>query len=382
MMLRASAPTPQALQVTPHPTVRLDQISCLDLNGSPVAAPRLDTGQILLKDMRSQPDNCSNGIVDPMGNQSLISPPPLGTLSSQSGIPFTMYSTGNLVTMPLTQHSYIPHSSSLDTNFSSKTHTGAIVMPTRYASKGEVENSGAAQRQEYRNNHNTPANTGTIALSTMPIYPTILSSHSGTARRANCLICAMSHTGANAAHPGYQSQGLPLQSFGHHNHRQDYPLTGFQASGVAALTMHHTGGIDKSSAMPPPPSPAAYAPQQANQLSSRPTPAPEPAQKKRHAQNLLVDVAETVEAVFPYAEVATRHGVAPSKVAEALAGVVLLPLLRCATDKRRAGQLAQERMREYRDVKQGTSTNRGTPLRVGELAQVMDSSGNSQAAGG
>lgn len=73
--------------------------------------------------------------------------------------------------------------------------------------------------------------------------------------------------------------------------------------------------------------------------------------RNQHAQNLLVDVAETVSEIFPYELMARRHGCAAHKVVEALAAVVQVPLLRCASDKRRAGKLGGERMREIREAR-------------------------------
>lgn len=73
--------------------------------------------------------------------------------------------------------------------------------------------------------------------------------------------------------------------------------------------------------------------------------------KRRTGPNLYIDIAETCEATFPYDEVATRHDLPRQKVVEALQGVVQLPLLRSATDKRRAGKLGTTRMREYNKAK-------------------------------
>jgi hypothetical protein len=75
------------------------------------------------------------------------------------------------------------------------------------------------------------------------------------------------------------------------------------------------------------------------------------ATRRKFTPNILVDVAETVEEIFPFEEVARRHGVLPRKIIDALAAVVQLPLLRCATDKRRAGKLGAERMKEYREAR-------------------------------
>jgi stalled ribosome alternative rescue factor ArfA len=73
--------------------------------------------------------------------------------------------------------------------------------------------------------------------------------------------------------------------------------------------------------------------------------------KNQHAQNLLVDVAETATEIFPYELIARRHGCATFKVVEALAAVVQVPLLRCAIDKRRAGKLGAERVKEVREMR-------------------------------
>ncbi|KAJ9136456.1 hypothetical protein NKR23_g9822 [Pleurostoma richardsiae] len=77
----------------------------------------------------------------------------------------------------------------------------------------------------------------------------------------------------------------------------------------------------------------------------------------------MVDIAETCEELFPFDEVATRHSVPRHKVAEAFAAIIQLPLLRCATDKRRHGKLASARMKEYTKARkelQHTASSSGT----------------------
>lgn len=46
-----------------------------------------------------------------------------------------------------------------------------------------------------------------------------------------------------------------------------------------------------------------------------------------YLQPLLQDMAQTIQASFPYAQVAARHGITPAKVAEVLASVVGAPLV-------------------------------------------------------
>lgn len=138
---------------------------------------------------------------------------------------------------------------------------------------------------------------------------------------------------------------------------------------------------------PPPPNPNQAPPPNTTPTNTAKPTNPTPAPKKPHPQNLLVDVAETVELCFPYKDVAARHGVTPAKVAEALSGVVLLPLLRVAGDKRRAGKLAQERMREYREVRgvvgqQGQGLGEGGMGGLREMAWVLEGGGGNGGGGG
>lgn len=96
-------------------------------------------------------------------------------------------------------------------------------------------------------------------------------------------------------------------------------------------------------ALAPPPT----SPQPSPQTTKTPV-LPEP---KKHSPNLIVDIAETCEALFPWDEVAKRHGVTRVKVVETFGAVIQLPLLRCTTDKKRHGKLATSRLREYTKAK-------------------------------
>ncbi|KAJ4425149.1 hypothetical protein N0V82_000204 [Gnomoniopsis sp. IMI 355080] len=99
-------------------------------------------------------------------------------------------------------------------------------------------------------------------------------------------------------------------------------------------------------APPPPPSSPQPSPQP---IPTNQGPAlPEP---KKHSPNLIVDIAETCEELFPYEEVAKRHGVTRVKVVETFGAIIQLPLLRCTTDKKRHGKLATSRLREYTKAK-------------------------------
>lgn len=82
---------------------------------------------------------------------------------------------------------------------------------------------------------------------------------------------------------------------------------------------------------------------------------------RHHSPNLIVDIAETCEDLFPWEEVAQRHNVSRQKVVETFSAVVQLPLLRCTTDKRRHGNLATSRLRQYTKAKRDVEAAKTTP---------------------
>ncbi|POS79297.1 hypothetical protein DHEL01_v202300 [Diaporthe helianthi] len=106
-----------------------------------------------------------------------------------------------------------------------------------------------------------------------------------------------------------------------------------QAQGTSSQPL----AAQPSSAVAPSPTPAA-AP------TLRP---PSPPPTEDHSPNLIVDIAETCEALFPWDEVAERHNVPRQKVLDTFAAIVQLPLIRCTTDKKRHGRLATNRLKDY-----------------------------------
>lgn len=111
---------------------------------------------------------------------------------------------------------------------------------------------------------------------------------------------------------------------------------------------------------PSPPSPQLSP--QTTQTTSTSNPTPTPASvlsepKKQHSPNLIVDIAETCEDLFPWDEVAKRHGVTRVKVVDTFGAIIQLPLLRCTTDKKRHGKLATSRLREYTKAKKDAEAN-------------------------
>lgn len=82
--------------------------------------------------------------------------------------------------------------------------------------------------------------------------------------------------------------------------------------------------------------------------TAAPAPRPlTPPPPENHSPNLIVDIAETCEALFPWDEVAERHNVPRQKVLDTFAAIIQLPLIRCTTDKKRHGRLATNRLKDY-----------------------------------
>ncbi|KAI1461413.1 hypothetical protein F4805DRAFT_281509 [Annulohypoxylon moriforme] len=80
---------------------------------------------------------------------------------------------------------------------------------------------------------------------------------------------------------------------------------------------------------------------------------------RKPSPNLIVDVAETCQEKFPFEEVAKRHNVPVEKVFDVFAAIIQVPLLRCPTDRRRAGRLATSRVKEYTKTKKAIQETGG-----------------------
>ena len=93
-----------------------------------------------------------------------------------------------------------------------------------------------------------------------------------------------------------------------------------------------------------PSSTTASSPTPAAAHTPRPSTPPPP---ETHSPNLIVDIAETCEALFPWDEVAERHNVPRQKVVDTFAAIIQLPLIRCTTDKKRHGRLATNRLKDF-----------------------------------
>ncbi|KAK5653906.1 hypothetical protein OQA88_7831 [Cercophora sp. LCS_1] len=114
--------------------------------------------------------------------------------------------------------------------------------------------------------------------------------------------------------------------------------------------------------------------QQQRQQQQSLQPPPPTLSRKKPGQHHLVDIAETVERHFPYAEFAAHHDITEDKVKEDLAAIILLPLLR-GSEKRRAGKLAHDRVRDLKDLKKAQGGEQSTPPTVAGLMSALDAHG-------
>ncbi|KAI0811615.1 hypothetical protein GGR55DRAFT_78684 [Xylaria sp. FL0064] len=91
---------------------------------------------------------------------------------------------------------------------------------------------------------------------------------------------------------------------------------------------------------------------------------------RKPSPNLIVEVAETCQEKFPFEEVAKRHNVPVDKVFDVFAAIIQVPLLRCPTDRRRAGRLATARIKEYNKAKKDIE-NSGAGRAEGQTPVAM-----------
>lgn len=86
-------------------------------------------------------------------------------------------------------------------------------------------------------------------------------------------------------------------------------------------------------------------------------------------KHIIVDIADTAMEVFPFSRIAKRHNVGVDKVRNIFEAVVAVPFLRVPADKRRAGKIGQERVKEYLAAKK--EAEREGVVSAYEVARVM-----------
>lgn len=122
-----------------------------------------------------------------------------------------------------------------------------------------------------------------------------------------------------------------------------------------------------------PNSTTALSPTPAAPPTSRP---PTPSPPENYSPNLIVDIAETCEELFPWDKVAERHNVARQKVVDTFAAIIQLPLIRCTTDKKRHGRLATNRLKDYTRGKNALCISSPAPPATPTTSAKSDSNDN------
>ncbi|CZR64084.1 uncharacterized protein PAC_13981 [Phialocephala subalpina] len=93
---------------------------------------------------------------------------------------------------------------------------------------------------------------------------------------------------------------------------------------------------------------------------------------RKHSPNLIVDIAETCQSVFPFTLIAERHSVPLQKVFDTFSAIIQLPLLRNADDRRRHGSLGKRRTKEFREAKKAMERAQEEERKV-EMRKKRDS---------
>ncbi|KAK8033319.1 hypothetical protein PG991_002717 [Apiospora marii] len=160
----------------------------------------------------------------------------------------------------------------------------------------------------------------------------------------------------------HAAQAMPLRPAAQQQQQHQLPTAQISGPGLNNATNMAAGSAAKPSASAATTSvdtalTAATRPPESPAKQPRP-PAPAPIHPslqqptyRKPSPNLIVDVAETCQEKFPFEAVAQRHATTVDKVADVFAAIIQVPLLRCPQDRRRAGRLAHERVKEYNRTK-------------------------------
>ncbi|EXF77730.1 hypothetical protein CFIO01_03051 [Colletotrichum fioriniae PJ7] len=93
-------------------------------------------------------------------------------------------------------------------------------------------------------------------------------------------------------------------------------------------------------------------------------------------KHIIVDIADTCLNMFPFQEVAKRHNQPEQKIRDIFSAVIQVPLLRCPTDKRRAGKLGTARVKEFTQAKKEVQAQKGN---TGQQQMRQDSPNQNQS---
>ncbi|KAK8080599.1 hypothetical protein PG997_008417 [Apiospora hydei] len=172
--------------------------------------------------------------------------------------------------------------------------------------------------------------------------------HQSFGPQANPQFMSALQAGMHSFGPGFGPMMVPMNT-------QNY-----SGAAMAPPALAHQHAVQP---MPPRPTAAAYQQpptgktsetSRENAAAAATTPTP----PISHAAKLPQALAEPhrrrgrdVPGKVPLEEVAKRHDTTVEKVADVFAAIIQVPLLRCPKDRRRAGRLAHERVKEYNKTK-------------------------------
>ncbi|KAI1083549.1 hypothetical protein F5B20DRAFT_527451 [Whalleya microplaca] len=188
---------------------------------------------------------------------------------------------------------------------------------------------------------------------------------------------AMAHNGMHPFGPGFAPIMMPVNGngFGSMPPHMPGPAQHISPQQNTQATSQPTSSNSGDQPQPPatPATSTAKSPATSSPAKSEPVKPPasliQPTYRK-HSPNLVVDVAETCQEKFPFEDVAKRHNVPVDKVFDVFAAIIQVPLLRCPTDRRRAGRLATTRVKEYNKAKKDIQEARGGQGAAGDKGET------------
>ncbi|KAK4202855.1 hypothetical protein QBC40DRAFT_346778 [Triangularia verruculosa] len=335
-----------------NPTPGLDQVPCLDFNGITTNGAGFEMVHVFPPSDNNVPMNNTTVMASQMMNP---------TPSGPNAIPFTMYSMGSI--MPMHQQNVNPNA-----------NTWMNPRPTQVQTSQAFRQNNVPMTVKEQQQQPQQASSPTTPQAA-PVQPRYsLSLHTPSQNQSqgkppclHCTVLRQEHIRRHQQPPhSHDCQPPPPHNCQPPPAQPSMPLPFTTQTFQPALPAPTTR---------PAPTTSTFEQQTLSSKKSKfsiPT-------RKRPTQNLQVDIAETAEEIFPYDEVAARHGVTPQKVFDTLSAIVLIPLLRCPTDKRRAGKLAHERGKQLTQLKNDMGKEKGEVATVKEVRDFLGEENRQQA---
>lgn len=305
---------PPAQSPGPQNSVTLDQISCIDFKGVPTNTPGLDLSRIFYADggvMSFESNIGPSAPASSLPNQ----------LSTHNTIPFTMYSTGNIVAMPHMQgENHFPASFAGGPLQAQHQNHGASFAGHPPVHQGQYPASPRYPQAQAPGRNVASSSSPSPASGPKPPCP-----HCARIQQETLLRQTRGPPqllGINAVQPQHQASQKSIRQ---------------SSSAPVPLSSHLPHLVPTQPRSSPRPTSAGGPPAttqgQQHQMCHAPSRLPaHPVASATPAplsldSGLLEDIAQTVKATFPFSQVAGRHGLAVGQVFDLVSQMLKRPLM-------------------------------------------------------